>query len=104
MPNLAETSSSRFLPDSSWSGNASPIAVSTASVCSRNELITLRPRPPQPSSPSRTAEFAWLPNAIRGFRIVIPAAKAVLPMNSRRPILASVGLLIASLLVVARAF
>ena len=73
-------------------------------MCSRNELITLRPRPPQPSSPIRTAEFAWLPNTIRGLRIVIPAAKAVLPMKSRRPIAASLGLLMALLLMLARAF
>src|SRR5512135_2513196 len=74
----------------------SPIAVSTAGVFSRKEPITLRPRPPQPRSPSRTAELACVPNTTLGFRIVTPAATAAAPRNSRRSAVLVLGSVIES--------
>ena len=84
LPSLADTSSIVFLPFARLSWKRSPMAVTTAPVFSRNELVTPRPRPPQPSTPRRTAEFAWLPNTTLGFSMVMVAAAAALPTNCRR--------------------
>ena len=35
---------------------------------------TYTPRPPVPMTPKDTAEFAWYPNAVSGFTIIIPLA------------------------------
>ena len=73
----------------------SPMAVTTAPVCSRKDDVTPLPRPPQPSSPRRTAELASVPHTNSGLMIMALAVAAA-PMNSRRPTLLSVTSLIAS--------
>src|SRR6266850_15760 len=74
----------------------SPMAVTTAPVCSRKEEVTFSPRPPQPRSPRRTAELAIAPRTSCGLRIITPAPAAV-PRNWRRPILPPKSSLIASI-------
>ena len=44
----------------------------------------------------RTAELAWVPKTTLGFRIVMVAAAAAAPTNSRRPTPVSLGSLMAS--------
>src|SRR5579862_4382506 len=44
------------------------------------------PRPPQPSSPTRTAELACAPRTVCGFRSVKAAVPAAPVRNVRRPI------------------
>ncbi len=66
----------------------SPMAVTIAPVFCRNDSVTAVPRPPQPSTPRRTAELACVPKTVLGFRMVKPAvAAAAMPTNSRRPTL-----------------
>src|SRR4029078_2663729 len=51
-----------------------------------NSEPTALPRPPQPTIPSRSAEFAWLPRTDSDFTISSPApATAAILTNSRRP-------------------
>src|ERR1700731_4587422 len=45
------------------------------------------PRPPQPSNPTRTAEFAAVPRTNSGLISIAPAVAAATPINFRRPIL-----------------
>src|SRR5258708_38633371 len=61
-------------------------AITRASVFFRIVSTWLPPRPPQPSSPTRTAELACMPRTSWGFRIVNAAAA---PRNPRRPIVSS---------------
>src|SRR5690242_15179329 len=42
------------------------------------------PRPPQPSKPTRTAEFAAVPRTNSGLISIAPAVAAATPMNYRR--------------------
>ncbi len=66
------------------------MAVTIAPVFCRNDSVTAVPRPPQPSTPRRTAELACVPKTVLGFRMVKPAvAAAATPTNSRRPTLVS---------------
>src|SRR5258705_12147885 len=63
----------------------SPTAIRRASVSCRIVSEWVVPRPPQPSSPTRTAEFACMPRTSCGFRIVNAAAPAAAWKNPRRP-------------------
>src|SRR5436190_14226698 len=63
----------------------SATAIRRASVSCRIVSAWVVPRPPHPSSPTRTAEFACMPRTSCGFRIVNAAAPAAAWKNPRRP-------------------